>query len=474
MARVLIIDDDPKICSFLVLFAREWGHAAAQAGSLQDGLVKAQREPWDLILLDLDLPDGNGLQILPELVDGPSRPEVIIITGTGDINGAKLAFQHGAWDFVTKPFTMEEIALPVSRALAYRKEKSARQAPLTLKRDAIVGSSQEMRNCLDDLARASATEASVLIMGETGTGKELFARAIHENSNRAAAPFIAVDCGAVPESLAEGLFFGYEKGAFTGASARREGIIAQAAGGTLFLDEIGDLSPNIQKALLRALQERHIRPLGAAQEVAVDFRVVAATNRDLATMVAQQRFREDLLFRIRAFEIKLPPLRARKEDIEEIAVKKIHQICRHYAIGMKGISADFIHSLQANRWPGNVRELINVLEYALAAAGEDPSLHPKHLPPEYRTATLDLKPPPSPQGVPTDGADSGGQAPFPALAAYRADADARYLQMLIARVRGDRDLAMALSGMSQSTLYSLMKKHNLSFSGRAPEADEKW
>ncbi|MBR9979821.1 MAG: sigma-54-dependent Fis family transcriptional regulator [Desulfatitalea sp.] len=463
MAKLLIVDDDAKICSFLLLFAQEWGHAAIHAGSARDGLALARAEHCDLILLDLDLPDGNGLRILPELIDAPSHPEVIIITGTGDINGAKLAFQYGAWDFVSKPFTMEEIALPVSRALAYRKEKRALSTPLNLKRDGILGSSQEIRNCLEDVARASATDASVLISGETGTGKELFARAIHENSKRAEAGFIAVDCGAIPESLAEGLFFGYEKGAFTGAAARQEGIIAQAAGGTLFLDEIGDLSANIQKALLRALQERRIRPLGAAQEVPVDFRVVAATNRDLSAMVVQKRFREDLLFRIRAFEIKLPPLRVRKDDIEVMAVSKIHQICRHYDLGMKGIAPEFIKSLQANDWPGNVRELLNVLEYALAAAGDDPTLHPKHLPPEYRASTVALKYTPAPPGGTGDSDKRPMESAFPTLLDHRSMSEAQYLQMLIERVKGDRDMAVALAGISQSGLYSLMKKHHLTF-----------
>jgi two-component system, NtrC family, response regulator len=463
MDKLLIIDDDAKICSFLLLFAQEWGHMASKAGSAREGLALARKEHYDLILLDLDLPDSNGLRILPDLIEAPSHPEVIIITGTGDINGAKLAFQYGAWDFVSKPFTMEEIALPVSRALAYRKEKRALLTPFTLKRDPIIGSSQVIRSCLDDVARAATTEASVLIIGETGTGKELFARAIHENSRRAATGFIAVDCGAIPESLAEGLFFGYEKGAFTGAAARQEGLIAQADGGTLFLDEIGDLSLNTQKALLRALQERRIRPLGATQEMPVDFRVVAATNRDLNSMVAQKRFREDLLFRIRAFEIKLPPLRARKDDIEEMVIGKIHQICRRYERGMKGVAPEFIKSLQANDWPGNVRELLNVLEYALAAAGDDPTLHPIHLPPEYRTSTLSLKhlPTPPPGAVGDDKHPKKNK--FPTLMDYRSMTEGQYLRMLIERVNGDRDMAVALSGISQSGLYSLMKKHHLAF-----------
>ncbi len=461
MADILIIDDDPKICQFLLVFADSWGHAPTTASSTKEGLKLAQKKGYDLILLDLELPDGNGLRILPDLIQSPSNPEVIIITGTGDLSGAKLAFKYGAWDYVTKPFTMEEIALPVSRALAYRKEKKAATAPVPLKRKQIVGSSAAIRSCLDDVARASAIDASALITGETGTGKELFARAIHENSKRASGTFIPVDCGAIPESLSEGIFFGYEKGAFTGAAARQEGIIKQADGGTLFLDEIGDLAPKIQKALLRALQEKSIRPLGANQEIPVDFRLVAATNRDLNQMVAEKRFREDLLFRIGALHIKLPPLRDRQGDIEEIAVTRIHHMCHYYGTGMKGISPDLIKILTAHHWPGNVRELINVLEYALASAGSDPTIHPKHLPPEYRTILLDYDADPARKISSFEKAATQTESEFPTLSLYRRVSEKTYLKRLIKKSGGDREKACRLSGISQSHLYGLLKKYNL-------------
>ncbi|HQP30661.1 MAG TPA: sigma-54 dependent transcriptional regulator, partial [Deltaproteobacteria bacterium] len=293
VARILIIDDDTKICRMLHGLAKGLGHTPDTANTLERGLELAYGGDYDLILLDLQFPEGDGLQALPELLRAPSRPEVIIITGAG-IQGAEVAFTHGAWDYVPKPFLMDEISLPIARALQYREEKRAERPLKTLDRVGIIGSSEAITHCLESVAKASASDASVLIRGETGTGKELFARAIHANSRRSGANFIVVDCGALPETLVESILFGHERGAFTGAERRRDGLLQQAQGGTLFLDEIGELPYAMQKALLRAIQEKRVRPLGSAQEVAVDFRVVAATNKDLDTMVHGQTFREDL------------------------------------------------------------------------------------------------------------------------------------------------------------------------------------
>ncbi len=462
MAKLLIIDDDPKICQFLKELSDGWGHRAASANSIKKGHDLALKSNFDLILLDLELPDGNGLEILPDLLRCDSHPEVIIITGTGDIQGAKLAFKYGAWDYVQKPFTMEEVWLPITRALEYRDEKKHVNPPVSLNRKGIIGSSNAILSCLDDVARASVSDASVLITGETGTGKELFARAIHQNSKRESAKFIAIDCGAIPESLAEGTFFGHEKGAFTGADMGREGIIRQADGGTLFLDEIGDLALNIQRSLLRALQEKRIRPLGGNKEIAVDFRLVAATNRGLQKMVDERCFREDLLFRVRAIEINLPPLRSREKDIQEITIHKIHEMCQHYGTGTKGVSPELMDLLGAHNWPGNVRELINVMEYALASAGEDPTLYPKHLPPEYRTILLNIGSGLVSQEIAPLHNMPVSEDEFPTLFDYRAEAEKNYLKKIVKRARGDRERAGRLSGISQARLYGLLKKYNLS------------
>jgi two-component system, NtrC family, response regulator len=462
VANILIIDDDPKICESLSDIFDSLGHQASVATSIKEGSEKALNGRFDIILLDLEFGDGNGIDILPQLIKAESEPEVIIITGTGDLQGAKIAFKYGAWDFIKKPFTFEEVSLPIVRALQYRTEREeSRSAPAVLKRAGIIGSSHAIQVCLDDVARASSTNVSALITGETGTGKELFARAIHENSRRSSGSFIAVDCGAIPDTLAEESFFGHEKGAFTGADSKRDGVIKQADSGTLFLDEIGDLSLNVQKALLRALQEKSVRPLGG-KEISVDFRLVAATNSDLVKEVKEKSFREDLLYRIRAIEIKLPPLRSRKEDIEEILLHRIHQICKQEKTGVKGVSPEYLKCLVDHDWPGNVRELINVIEFSVASSGIDKTLYPKHLPPEYRVAMLGMESPQDDKMITTIKTDQDFSNNFPTLSEYRDKNEMHYLEELIKRASGDREKACRLSGMSQARLYTLMKKYNLS------------
>lgn len=462
MIRVLIIDDDPKICLFFGQLLQQMGHRSEAAHTVQDGLRLAGQQPFDLVLLDLELPDGNGLHILPDLIRTPSQPEVIIITGTGDVRGAELAFKYGAWDYVQKPFLLDEVSLPITRALQYRSEKRASKPPVTLVRSQIIGESDPVLKSLEDVAKASATDASVLVTGETGTGKELFARAIHENSRRASRPFVAVDCGALPDTLVESTLFGHEKGAFTGAGRKQAGLILQADGGTLMLDEVGDLPLAAQKSLLRTLQERCVRPVGGNSETPVDIRLVAATNLDLDRRVREQSFREDLLYRIRAMEIKLPPLRERGKDIEEIAMKKTHELAQRYGMETKALSTEFFQTLAAQRWPGNVRELINVIEYALASAGQDPTLFPKHLPPEYRTAGLTFETDRDAISGPPDPMVLDGETELPPLNAYRDRMEKIYLQKLLDRTQGDRGAACRISGYSQSRLYGLLKKHGLS------------
>ena len=464
MAQILIIDDDPDICNILVRLTEGFGHRASAVHTIAAGVARAREDVFDLVLLDLELPDGNGLKILPDLLKVPSTPEVIIITGAGDDRGAELAFKYGAWDYIRKPFLLEEVSLPITRALQYRLEKKAKKGPMTLDRNGIIGSSEVIRGCLDDVARACMSDASVLVSGESGTGKELFARAIHINSKRAARRFVTVDCGALPETLVESILFGHEKGAFTGALRQSDGLIKQAEGGTLFLDEIGELPFAIQKSLLRSFQEKRFLPLGADREVSVDFRLIAATNRNLGRMVENGRFREDLLFRIRGIEINLPPLKDRRQDIEEIALSKIHQLGEHYGNEAKGVSREFLKALKAQEWPGNVRELINALEYALASAGADPTLHPKHLHPKYRAGMLHLGTVPAkkPETDPVVYPDIGDA--FPNMTDYRDGAERKYLQTLLRKVNGDRKAACRLSGISQSRLYALLKKHGLSLS----------
>lgn len=384
MSKILIIDDDEKMSSMLAAILEREGHEASFAHNLKKGLKEAISRPFDVIFLDVMMPDGNGLDLLPELRETPSRPEVIIITAVGNPDGAEMAVKNGAWDYVQKPFSIEQIKLQLFRALQYRKEKTAGKLPVALKQEGIIGSSLKMRACLDLLAQAANSMANVMITGETGTGKELFAKAIHENSSRSNKNIVVVDCTSLPDTLVESILFGYEKGAFTGAKNTMGGLIKQADGGTLFLDEVGELPLSIQKSFLRVLQEHRFRPVGGKREVQSDFRLVSATNRNLDEMVRRGQFRKDLLFRLQSFGIELPPLRKRAEDINELSIYHITKICGLYGIETKGFSAEFLKIIAAFDWPGNVRELVNTLEKAIVSAHHEPILFPIHLPDKIR------------------------------------------------------------------------------------------
>ncbi|MBW2646927.1 MAG: sigma-54-dependent Fis family transcriptional regulator, partial [Deltaproteobacteria bacterium] len=384
MIKVLIVDDDIKMCNVLSRMLKHIGYDATCTFTLQDGLKKASSETFDVVFLDVMMPDGSGLDILPRIKETFSSPEVIIMTGKGDPDGAELAIQHGAWDYIEKPSSLEKMTQPLISAVQYREEKKARKPAAALKRDGIIGNSKQMKASFDLLIQAANSDANVLVSGETGTGKELFAFAIHDNSSRADRNFVVVDCASLPESLVESALFGYEKGAFTGADKAQDGLIKQADGGTLFLDEVGELPLSLQKAFLRVLQERRFRPLGGKREIESNFRLVAATNRDLDEMVKQGKFRKDLLFRLRSLPIELSPLRERPDDIKELTIYHTDRLCERYGIGPKNLSPEFLEVLATYDWPGNVRELINTLERALATARHDKTLFHGHLPNHIR------------------------------------------------------------------------------------------
>jgi two-component system NtrC family response regulator len=310
--------------------------------------------------------------------------------------------------------------------------------------------------CLDLLAQAAHSEVNVLLAGETGTGKEVFARAIHENSMRGENNFVVVDCTALPETLVESVLFGHEKGAFTGADRAQVGLVRQAHAGTLFLDEIGELPLAVQKAFLRVLQEHRFRPVGAKGEIESDFRLIAATNRSLEKMVQDGTFRSDLLFRVRTLPIELPPLSARKEDIKELAMYHMARVCERYQIGTKGFSPEVFDALMAYEWPGNVRELVNAIERAISDAYHEPTLFPKHLPLDLRVkvARSSVKK----EAIPT----AEGVIPLGSLAECRHAAEGRYLRDLMFQTKGKIKEACRISGLSRSRLYVLLKEHNLS------------
>ncbi|WP_306535552.1 sigma-54 dependent transcriptional regulator [Geobacter sp.] len=463
MAAILIIDDDESMRSSLWHMVKRMGHQVESAATLGEGLEKAAAGAFDVVLLDVSLPDGNGLDVLPDIQRTPGEPEVIIITGYGNPDSAELAIRSGAWDYIEKGTSLKAMTLHLVRALQYRQEKIAgRGTSVTaLKRHDIVGNSHKMRDCLDLVAQAAAGDTSVMITGETGTGKELFARAIHNNSRRVEGNFVVVDCAALPETLVESLLFGHEKGTFTGAEKAREGLIQQAHGGSLFLDEVGELPLSVQKAFLRVLQERRFRPLGGQRELASDFRLISATNRDLDQMVRDGSFRDDLLFRLRAFAIELPPLRERPEDIKELARHHVDRLCDRYGLAPKGFAPEFLDTLTRHSWPGNVRELVNTLERALAAARTEPTLFPQHLP-------LDMRVQIARAAVEQPAAEADPQRitqSLPRLQDFRetvfARAEKEYLRDLLSLTGSDLKEACRIAGLSLSRLYALLSKHDL-------------
>jgi two-component system NtrC family response regulator len=458
MANVLIIDDDRLNSETLNDMISDMGHEGICAFTAEEGLRLALSHSFDVVFLDVHLPDGNGLMLLPDIHATPSAPEVIIITGYGSPDGAELAIKNGAWDFIEKPLVKKLIELPLVRALQYREAKNEKRSPVVIKREGIVGSSAAMETCIGLVAQAAASDANVLIMGETGTGKELFAQAIHNNSQRAGRAFITVDCTSLPPTIIESILFGHEKGAFTGADRSREGLIKQADGGSLFLDEVGDLPLSAQKAFLRVLQEHRLRPLGAKREVKSEFRVIAATNRDLQIMVQEGKFREDLFFRLRALTIDLPPLRKRRGDIKELIFYYVNKICMRHGTEMKGFSPEFIEILCSYDWPGNVRELVNALESSLAAALHESILYPKHLPTHIRvhlarTAVRKKKSistPPAATWTLKERRES-----------VYAREERQYLQELMNMTCGNIRESCEISGLQKARLYQLLKKHRI-------------
>jgi len=465
MANLLVIDDDPLICDSLSLVIQRMGHTARCARTVSEAIDNIQTESFDIVFCDVRMPDGSGLEILPEIRESPAAPEVIIMTGFGDPHGAELAIKKGAWDYVEKPLSAKEVTLSIGRALQYREKKQAVNPTVALNREGIVGNSVLLKACFDGLAQAASSEANVLLTGETGTGKELFACAIHHNSGRFKANFVVVDCAALPETLVESTLFGHVRGAFTGADKPRDGLVKQADGGTLFLDEVGEIPLSIQKAFLRVLQEKRFRPVGGGQELKSDFRLVAATNRNLEDMVKNGTFREDLLFRLRTLVIELPPLRAYKEDIKDLVLHYVAKLCEQYRIPMKGFSSDFFAALMGYNWPGNVRELIQALEKAIVTAQDEPTLFPIHLPHHIRiqiarAAVSRNKPLERESGEAPENSEELAVLNVVREAGL-AQIERQYLSMLLRNTGGNILEACRISGLSRSRLYTLLKKYQI-------------
>ncbi|WP_419779036.1 sigma-54-dependent transcriptional regulator [Maridesulfovibrio sp.] len=493
MGKILIIDDDVQVCETIESLIARAGHEAVSSYNLNDGLAKVNNAAYDLVFLDISLPDGNGLDYLQQVKDSSGSPEVIILTGKGDADGAELAIQGGAWDFLVKPSSVKQITLSMRRALEFHAEKQNKAHCVALNLDNIVGKSTEIKTCYDLIAHASGSDANVLVNGETGTGKELFAQTIHENSKRANNNFVVVDCASLTETLVESTLFGHKRGSFTGAQADRKGLIPLADKGTLFLDEVGEMPLAVQKSFLRVLQERTYRPVGENREFKSDFRLVAATNRDLEAMVSRGDFRQDLLYRIQTIHIYLPPLRDRGGDIRELTSFHLSRLSSQYGVPPKVASSDFYDVLDNYEWPGNVRQLFNVVEQAFVAAGTGNTIYAMHLSDALRIKMAksnlkkgeDLLQTLQDASTSTSALSSGKVSEkkdllklnqdsvfddavvdiltgeLPPLKVFKGMAEKKYLEELLLRHQGDTASILKISGLSRSHFYALLKKHGI-------------
>jgi nitrogen regulation protein NR(I) len=365
--RILLIEDDRRSAQSLERVLKAKGYAVRLADRGDEGLERAKSDDFDVVVTDLRMPGMGGLELVRELHAAKPRLPIVLMTAFGTTETAIEATKHGAFEYLLKPFEMPELLEVIGRAVA-----SARlmTEPVEVGEDkamgqAIIGRSRAMQNVFKEIGRVVGTPATVLIRGETGTGKELVARAVYQHSDRAAKPFIAVNCAAIPETLLESELFGHERGAFTGADQRRVGRFEQAQQGTLFLDEIGDMSAFTQAKLLRVLQDKVIQRVGGKENIPVDVRIIAATHRDLEKLIAEKQFREDLYYRLSAVVVRLPPLRERAEDIPDLAGYFTRRFSRELNLAASSLQPDALAWLSEQPWPGNVRQMENIIRQAM-------------------------------------------------------------------------------------------------------------
>ena len=385
MPTLLIVDDEPAILHAFRRAFRDDSLDVLTAETAADGLEQARRRRPDVVVLDVHLPDLSGLEMLRRLRELDARSPVVFISGRGDADDAIEAMKLGAYDYLLKPLELSQVRQVVGRALAISRLMTvpavvAGEAPADDRADVVIARCPAMQEVVKAVGRVADKDVTVLISGATGTGKELIARALYQHSRRAAGPFLAVNCAAIPENLLESELFGHEKGAFTGADRRRIGKFEQCNGGTLFLDEIGDMSPLTQSKLLRVLQEQRFERLGGNETIQTDVRVLAATNLHLETAVAEGRFRQDLYYRLSVFTIALPPLRERGDDLPLLVHYYVRRYSRELGKEVQSVAPEAMELLRRHAWPGNVRELQSVLKQALLHA-EGPILLAEFLPP---------------------------------------------------------------------------------------------
>jgi two-component system response regulator PilR (NtrC family) len=456
MARLLIVDDEKSICQMLEIAFRKDGHVVETVSSGRTALTKLNSQVYDLIICDIRMPDITGINLLEEAQAGRNPAAFVLITAVPTVSTAVQAVNLGAYRYVLKTDRLvEELRLVVARAL---EELALREENIRLRRELlrvfaqnnIVGRSPKIQAILEMLRTVAPTTSTVLITGDSGTGKELVARAIHEASPRREKPFVSINCGAFPETLLESELFGYFKGAFTGADANRKGIIESANGGTLFLDEIGETSLSMQVKLLRVLQERKVRPLGGTVDIPVDVRLIASTNRDLKSMVSTGQFREDFYYRVSVIPIHVPPLRERKDDIEPLA----RHFLRKYSLQMGKPLRDFdppaLSAVMHYAWPGNVRELENAIERAVAVSGDrDGLVRVDHLPESVTGVSPRIE---GAVQIPKEGVDFESRI---------AQIEKQYLVEALRAAGGVRTRAAELLRMSYRSFRHYAKKYGL-------------
>ena len=454
-ARVLVVDDEPGLRDVLGMLLRREGLEVTLAPGFapaRDALLHAP-EPYAVVLTDLLMPDGNGMDIVSLAKQRAARTEVIVMTAHGDIDTAIEAMKRGAYDFVTKPFATSEVRALVQKALEKRDivaENERLRAQLVRKTGPeVLGNSEAMHRIMDLVQRIAHARTTVLITGDSGTGKERIARAIHAASDRHDKPFLVVNCGAIPETLMEGELFGHERGAFTGAVSSRLGIFREADGGAVLLDEIGDLPLPLQVKLLRVVQERKVRGVGAAAEVPVDVRVIAATNRNVEEEVRAGRFRQDLYYRLNVIRVELPTLKERREDIRPLAEHFLSRCAAEQNKDIRVLSPDALRALEAYPFPGNVRELENVIERAVALAS-GPTIGLGDLPRELSGAAS--QPTPALVGLPEEGCN---------LDEVLGEVERRLLLQALERSGGVRTQAAKLLGVTLRSLRYRFQKHAL-------------
>ena len=460
MANLLIVDDELGMRQFLTHLLQREGHLVRVAGNGNEAMALLREAQADVLLSDVRMPDMNGIDLLKSARELLPDIEVIMMTAFANVDTARDAFLLGAFDFVQKPFDNDLLKETVTRALAkvslvrerealLEENKALIQGQRTRgKLGNIIGRSVRMLSLYQMIETVAQVQSTILVTGESGTGKELVARAIHDTSPRAERPFVSVNCGAFTETLLESELFGYVKGSFTGANSNRKGLFEAANSGTIFLDEIGEMSSAMQVKLLRVLQERKVRPVGATEETSVDTRVIAATNRDLASMVSAGTFREDLYYRISVIPIELPPLRERSEDISELANHFVEKFCGPTGRRL-GVSENAMRLLERYSWPGNVRELEHTIERAVALE-HTAMIEPERLPEKisnynpYRVAEA--------MEFPEEGIN---------ITAHLDQLEKSYLVEALRRTSGNQTNAAELLKLSVRSLRHLLDKHGI-------------